>query len=76
MRKSCRRISHAILWAWLLMLALAAWPSTATAVAVFAGLVLWETARALKVSRPQAKTLGDGRPGALSTSRMEPLRDS
>lgn len=70
MRKSWRRISHAILWTWLLTLAIAAWPSTATAVALFAALVLWETARALKVSRPQAKTLSEGRPGALSKSRL------
>jgi hypothetical protein len=76
MRKSWEWIGHALLWAWLLMLTLAAWPSTATAVGLFGGLVLWETVRALKVSRPQAKMLGDGRPGALSKSRMEPLRDS
>lgn len=68
MRKSWRQIGHAILWAWLLILALAAWPSTATAVALFGGLVLWETARALRVSRPRAKTLGEGRPGALAKS--------
>ena len=55
MRKSWRRISHTILWAWLVTLAIAAWPSTATAVTLFAALVLWETARALKVSRPQTK---------------------
>jgi hypothetical protein len=70
MRKSWRRIGHAILWAWLLMLALAAWPSTATAVALFGGLVVWETARALRVSRPRTKTLGEGRPGALAKSRV------
>jgi len=66
MRKSWRRIGHAILWAWLFMLALAAWPSTATAVGLFAGLVVWETARALRVSRPRAKTLGERRPEALA----------
>jgi hypothetical protein len=76
MRNSRDWIGHALLWTWLLMLALAAWPSTATAVALFGGLALWETVRALKVSRPQATTLGDGRPGALSKSRMELLRDS
>ena len=63
MRKSWRRIGHAILWAWLLMLALAAWPSTATAVALFGGLVLWETARALRRSRPRGKTLGERKTG-------------
>jgi len=76
MRKSREWIGHALLWTWLLMLALAAWPSTATAVALFGGLALWETVRALKLSHPQVKTLGDGRPVALSKSRMEPVRGS
>jgi hypothetical protein len=70
MRKSWGRIGHAILWAWLLMLALAGWPSTATAVALFGALALWETARALRISHPRAKTLGEGRPGALAKSRV------
>ena len=76
MRKSRSLIVHAILWAWLFMLAVAAWPSTATAVALFAALALWDTARDLKVSRAKAKAPGDAVPGALSTSGMAPLRDS
>ena len=76
MRKGWSLIVQAILWAWLLMLVVAVWPSTATAVALFAALALWDTARDLKVSRAQAKTAGGDRPGALTTSRMEPVRDS
>jgi hypothetical protein len=72
MRKRRRRIDGAILWAWLGMLALADWRSTAGAAALFAALVLWETVRTLKGSRQQAKTPGDERPVALSTSLMEP----
>ena len=75
MRKGQRWIVHAILWAWLLVLVVAVWPSAATAIALFAALTLWETARDLKVSRPQRKALRDGR-RALSKSRMEPVRDS
>jgi hypothetical protein len=75
MRKGPRWIGHATLWAWLLMLTLAVWPSTATAVALFAALALWETAGDLKEARPQRKSLCDGR-RALSKSRIEPVRDS
>ena len=75
MRKGRRWIVDAILWAWLLTLGLAARPSTATAVALFAALVLWETARAQRVSHPPPKTLRNRESGALS-SPMEPLRDS
>lgn len=76
MRKGWSLIVQAILWAWLLMLVIAVWPSTATAVALFAALALWDTARDLRVSRLQTKTLRGERPVALSTSRMEPVRDS
>jgi len=75
MRKGQRWIVHAILWAWLLTLGLAAWRSTAAAAALFAALVLWETAGALKISRPQPKTLRNREPAALSAP-MEPVRDS
>ena len=75
MRKGRRWIVDAILWAWLLTLGLAARPSTATAVALFAALNLWETARDLKVSRPQTKALPVRR-RVLSKSRFEPVRDS
>jgi hypothetical protein len=74
MRRVQRRIGHAILWAWLLMLVVAVWPSAATALALFAALAWWETARDLKVSRPQSKALRDRRRG-LSRSPMEPVRD-
>ncbi len=49
MRKGWRWIVHAILRAWLLMLVVAVWASTATAVGLFAALGLWETARGLRV---------------------------
>ena len=76
MRKGRNLIVHAILWAWLVVLAAAVWPSAATAVALFAVLALWDTARDLKVSRPKARTPVDGRSGVLPASRMEPVRDS
>jgi hypothetical protein len=75
MRKGQGWIGHAILWAWLVMLVVAVWPSAATAIALFAALALWETARDLKVSRPERKALRD-RKRALSKSRLEPVRDS
>jgi hypothetical protein len=75
MRKGQHWIVHAILWVWLLTLGLAAWPSTAAAAALFAALVLWETARVLKMSRPQPKALRHRASGALA-SPMEPVRDS
>jgi hypothetical protein len=75
MRKG-RRWNGAILWGWLAMLAWADWRSTAGAAALFAGLVLWEAARNLKARRAQLATPGEGRPATLSTSRMEPVRDS
>jgi uncharacterized protein (DUF58 family) len=75
MRKGQRWIGHAILWGWLLMLVLAVWPSAATAIGLFAMLVLWEAAQDLKVSRPQRKALRGGR-GALSRSPMEPVQHS
>jgi hypothetical protein len=75
MREGQRWIVQAILWAWLLMLVVAVWPSAATAIALFAALALWETARDLKVSRPRRKALRDGR-RALSKSPLEPVRDS
>ena len=76
MRKGRSFIVHAILWAWLLTLAVAVWPSTATAVALFAALALWDTARALKVSRLKARTPGEGRSGALPASAMAPVPDA
>jgi len=45
MRKGWRWIVHTMLWAWLLMLVVAVWPTTVTAVGLFAALGLWETAR-------------------------------
>ncbi len=75
MRKGQYRIGHVILWAWLLMLVVAVWPSAATAIVLFAGLAMWEAAQDLKVSRPQRKALRDGR-RALSGSPMEPVRPS
>jgi len=57
------------------MLAVAVWPSAATAIALFAMLALWEAAQDLKVSRPQRKTLADTR-RALSRSPMEAVRHS
>jgi hypothetical protein len=74
MRKVHCWIGHAILWAWLLMLVVAVWPSAATALALFAALAWWETARDLKGSCPQSKALRDRRPG-MSRSPMEPVRD-
>jgi hypothetical protein len=56
------------------MLVVAVWPSAATALALFAALAWWETARDLKVSRPQSKALRDRR-RRLSRSPMEPVRD-
>jgi hypothetical protein len=53
MRKGWRWIVHAILWAWLLMFVVVVWPSTATAVGLFAALSLWETARGLRAARAQ-----------------------
>lgn len=76
MRKGRRRIDGAILWAWLGMLAFADWRSTAGAAALFAALVLWETARTLKGSRLKTKAPGAERPVTLSTSGMEPARHS
>jgi hypothetical protein len=75
MREGQRWIVQAILWAWLLMLVVAVWPSAATAIALFAALALWETAHDLKISRPQRKALRDGR-RVLSKSPLEPVRDS
>jgi hypothetical protein len=75
MRKGQHWIVRAILWVWLLTLGLAALPSTATAIALFAALALWETAHDLKISRPQRKALRDGR-RVLSKSPLEPVRDS
>jgi uncharacterized membrane protein len=75
MRKGQCWIGHAILWAWLLMLVVAVWPSAATAIALFAALALWEMARDLKVSRPRTKALRVRR-RVLSKSPMEPVRDS
>jgi hypothetical protein len=57
------------------MLVVAVWPSAATAIALFAALTIWETARDLKASRPQRKALRDRR-RALSRSPMEPVRDA
>ena len=76
MRKGRSFIVHAILWAWLLTLTLAVWPSTATAVALFAALALWDAARALKVSRLTRRTPGEGRSGALPASAMAPVPDA
>jgi len=76
MRKGRRRIDGAILWAWLGMLALADWRSTAGAAALFVALVLWEAARTLKRSRLKTTAPGDERPVTLSTSRMEPAPHS
>lgn len=76
MRKGRSFIVHAILWAWLLMLAVAVWPSTATAVALFAALALWDTARALKASRLKARTPGEGRSGGLPAPGMAPVPDA
>ena len=76
MRKSRRLIVHAVLWTWLCLLAVAVWPSTATAVGLFAALALWDTARNLRVSREKANAPGDAVPGALSSSAMAPVRDS
>lgn len=76
MRKGRSFIVHAILWAWLFMLAVAVWPSTATAVALFAALALWDRARALKVSRPDSRAAGKGRSGPLSGPGMAPVPDA
>lgn len=76
MKKGWNLMVHAILWAWLFMLAVAVWPSTATAIALLAALALWDAARDLKVSRAKSKAHGGGRSGALPTSGMEPVRDS
>jgi hypothetical protein len=76
MRKGRNLIVHAILWAWLVMLAAAVWPSAATAVALFAALALWDTARDLKVSRPKARTTVDGRSGALPARGLAPVPDA
>lgn len=76
MRRGRSFIVHAILWAWLLMLAFAVWPSTATAVGLFAALALWDTARALKVSRLKARRAGAGRSGALPAPGMAPVPDT
>jgi hypothetical protein len=75
MRKGQYWIGHAILWAWLLVLVVAVWPSAATAIALFAALAVWEAAKDLKVSRPQSKAFRDGR-RALARSPMEPVRHS
>ena len=75
MRTGQSRIGHAILWAWLLMLVVAVWPSAATAIVLFAGLAMWEAAQEMKVSRPQRSALRDGRRG-LSWAPMEPVRHS
>ena len=60
MRKGQRWIGHAILWGWLLMLVIAVWPSAVTAIALFAGLALWEGAQDRKVSRRRRKTRRPG----------------
>ena len=76
MRKARTFIVHAILWAWLLMLAVAVWPSTATAVGLFAALALWDTARAMQVARLKTRTTGEGRSGALPAAGLAPVPDA
>jgi hypothetical protein len=75
MTKGQSRVGHAILWGWLLMLVVAVWPSTATAIVLFAGLAMWEAAQEMKVSRPPRSALRDVR-RSLSKSPMEPVRHS
>jgi hypothetical protein len=76
MKKGRRRMADGLLWAWLVLLALGDWRSSVGVAAAFAAVVVWQTVRDLKASRPQTRRSSDRKSASPPTPHMAPVRDS